>query len=107
MSSGRQRQFDERVALDAAMEVFWSNGYSSTSLSDVTDAMGINKPSLYAAFGNKEALFLRALNRYIDKHGSEPSSNWVYRLTRKRLPTGGFNRDKARRAISAALESRG
>ncbi len=70
MGSGRQRQFDERVALDAAMEVFWSNGYSSTSLSDLTDAMGINKPSLYAAFGNKEALFLRALNRYIDKHGS-------------------------------------
>jgi AcrR family transcriptional regulator len=67
---GRQRQFDEQVALDAAIEVFWSNGYSGTSLSDLTEAMGINKPSLYAAFGNKEALFIRALNGYIDKYGS-------------------------------------
>jgi AcrR family transcriptional regulator len=69
MAGGRQRQFDEQVALEAATQVFWSNGYSGTSLSDLTDAMGINKPSLYAAFGNKEALFIRALNHYIDKHG--------------------------------------
>jgi AcrR family transcriptional regulator len=70
MGAGRQREFDEQVALDAAMEVFWSNGYSATSLSDLTDAMGINKPSLYAAFGNKEALFIRALDHYVSKHGS-------------------------------------
>jgi AcrR family transcriptional regulator len=70
MAGGRQREFDEQVALDAAMAVFWSNGYSGTSLSDLTDAMGINKPSLYAAFGNKEALFIRALNHYVSKHGS-------------------------------------
>lgn len=69
MGGGRQRQFDEQVALEAATHVFWSNGYPGTSLSDLTDAMGINKPSLYAAFGNKEALFIRALNHYIDKHG--------------------------------------
>ena len=70
MAAGRQREFDKQVALDAAMNVFWLNGYTGTSLSDLTDAMGINKPSLYAAFGNKEALFVRALNHYIDKHGS-------------------------------------
>lgn len=70
MGGGRQRQFDEQVALDAAMEVFWANGYSGTSLSDLTHVMGINKPSLYAAFGNKEALFMRALNHYVEKHGS-------------------------------------
>jgi AcrR family transcriptional regulator len=74
MGAGRQREFDEQVALDAAMEVFWSNGYSGTSLSHLTDAMGINKPSLYAAFGNKEALFIRALDQYVTKHGSPHST---------------------------------
>ena len=69
MGAGRQREFDKQVALDAAMKVFWANGYSGTSLSDLTDVMGINKPSLYAAFGNKEALFISALNHYLDKHG--------------------------------------
>ena len=70
MVAGRQREFDKQIALDAAMKVFWSNGYSGTSLSDLTRAMGINKPSLYAAFGNKEALFVSALNHYVSKHGS-------------------------------------
>ena len=70
MGAGRQREFDKQVALDAAMKVFWANGYSGTSLSDLTDVMGINKPSLYAAFGNKEALFIGALNHYLDKHGT-------------------------------------
>lgn len=70
MAAGRQREFDEQVALDAAMKVFWSNGYSGTSLGELTDAMGINKPSLYAAFGNKEALFVSALNHYVSRHGS-------------------------------------
>lgn len=74
MGAGRQREFDEQAALDAAMEVFWSNGYSGTSLSHLTDAMGINKPSLYAAFGNKEALFIRALDQYVTKHGSPHST---------------------------------
>jgi AcrR family transcriptional regulator len=74
MGAGRQREFDEQVAMDAAMEAFWSNGYSGTSLGDLTDAMGINKPSLYAAFGNKEALFIRALDQYVSKHGSPHSA---------------------------------
>ena len=70
MAAGRQREFDKQIALDAAMELFWSNGYSGTSLSDLTNAMGINKPSLYAAFGNKEALCISALNQYVSKYGS-------------------------------------
>ena len=70
MAAGRQREFDKQIALDAAMELFWSNGYSGTSLSDLTNAMGINKPSLYAAFGNKEALCVSALNHYVSKYGS-------------------------------------
>ncbi|WP_420730293.1 TetR/AcrR family transcriptional regulator [Hwanghaeella sp. 1Z406] len=69
MSAGRQRAFDKEEALDAAMTVFWQNGYAGTSMAALTGAMGINKPSLYAAFGNKEDLFIAALRRYIDNHG--------------------------------------
>ena len=63
-SVGRPRTFDVDEALEKALEVFWSKGYDGASLSDLTEAMGINKPSLYAAFGNKEQLFLKAIERY-------------------------------------------
>lgn len=69
MNAGRPRSFDKEAALTKALEVFWRNGYSATSLSHLTEAMGITKPSLYAAFGNKEALFVSALNEYVQKHG--------------------------------------
>ncbi len=61
---GRPRRFDLDQALDRALEVFWQKGYEGASLPDLTQAMGINKPSLYAAFGNKEQLFLKAVERY-------------------------------------------
>ena len=61
---GRPRSFDERAALEAALSVFWKHGYEGASLADLTRAMGINRPSLYAAFGNKEELFRRALDHY-------------------------------------------
>jgi AcrR family transcriptional regulator len=64
MPSGRTRQFDIDEALDRALEVFWTRGYEGATLPELTKAMGINRPSLYAAFGNKEQLFHKALDRY-------------------------------------------
>ncbi|NTS76110.1 TetR/AcrR family transcriptional regulator [Catenovulum sp. SM1970] len=62
--SGRKRNFDTETALRAATLVFWQNGYAGTSLADLTKAMGINKPSMYSAFGNKEALFIQTIDYY-------------------------------------------
>jgi AcrR family transcriptional regulator len=67
----RPRGFDESKALDEAMRLFWCHGYQGTSLSDLTRAMGINRPSLYAAFGNKEALFRKVVARYLKGPGLE------------------------------------
>lgn len=64
MPKGRPREFCVDQALAAALRVFWSKGYEGASLSDLTEAMGITRPSLYAAFGNKEALFRKALDLY-------------------------------------------
>jgi AcrR family transcriptional regulator len=61
---GRPRQFCEEEALAAALRVFWSKGYEGTSMTDLTEAMGIARPSLYAAFGNKEELFRKVLDLY-------------------------------------------
>ncbi|WP_061295063.1 TetR/AcrR family transcriptional regulator [Herbidospora cretacea] len=61
---GRPRAFDEETVLDRAIEVFWRHGYEGASLSALTGAMGINRPSLYATFGSKEQLFRRAFARY-------------------------------------------
>lgn len=67
---GRPRAFDETQALDRALRVFWSYGYDGATLPHLTQAMGINRPSLYAAFGNKEALFRQALERYNEGPGA-------------------------------------
>jgi AcrR family transcriptional regulator len=63
---GRPREFDAEKALGRALQVFWRKGYAGASLPELTRAMGINRPSLYAAFGNKEALFRKVLDRYAE-----------------------------------------
>ncbi|HTD05417.1 MULTISPECIES: TetR/AcrR family transcriptional regulator [Oxalobacteraceae] len=67
---GRPRSFDREAALRQAMEIFWERGYEGTSLADLMAAMNINAPSLYAAFGGKEALFREAVTYYRDTDGS-------------------------------------
>ena len=67
MAKGRPREFDADEALDKAVLLFWRQGYEGTSMNDLIDAMGITKPSLYAAFGNKEELFRKAVDRYEEK----------------------------------------
>jgi AcrR family transcriptional regulator len=70
MPRGRPREFDTEKALDAALLLFWRHGYEGTSLAALTGAMKISVPSLYAAFGNKETLFRKALARYLQKPAS-------------------------------------
>ena len=68
---GRPRAFDPENALSAATEVFWAKGFDGASLDDLTEAMGISRPSLYAAFGDKERLFEAALGHYANHFGAE------------------------------------
>ncbi|MES3025951.1 MAG: TetR/AcrR family transcriptional regulator [Pseudomonadota bacterium] len=62
---GRPRTFDAELALDRAADVFWKHGFQNASMQELTEAMGLSKPSLYAAYGDKEALYLKALERYV------------------------------------------
>jgi AcrR family transcriptional regulator len=67
MAVGRPRNFDADKALDKALRVFWRRGYEGASLPELTKAMGINRPSMYATFGNKEELFKKAVDRYCEE----------------------------------------
>ena len=71
---GRPRSFDRDQALDAAVLVFWDKGYDGSSIEDLTRAMGINRPSLYASFGNKRDLFMQVIDRYAATHGNRAFS---------------------------------
>jgi AcrR family transcriptional regulator len=62
---GRPPAFNHEEALEKAMHVFWARGYEGASMSDLTEALGVNKPSIYGAFGSKEELFRKALQRYV------------------------------------------
>lgn len=104
--TGRPRAFDTDQALDAALLTFWTYGYEGTSLGDLTEAMGINRPALYLAFGSKQELFMRALDRYYTVYGAhtvaaldEPTARrvteeylrrWAAQLTSPDRPHGCF-----------------
>ncbi len=65
---GRPREFDPDSALDHVLPVFWRDGFDGASVQELADAAGVSKPSLYAAYGNKESLYLAALRRYGERH---------------------------------------
>ncbi len=67
---GRPRSFDERQALEKAIQVFWSKGYDGVTIDDLVAGMGVGRPSLYAVFGDKRTLFLRVLKDYAEKKGA-------------------------------------
>lgn len=70
MMRGRPREFSTDAALDRVLEIFWRDGFEGASVQALADAAGVSKPSLYAAWGNKEALYLAALHRYQEIHGA-------------------------------------
>ncbi len=74
---GRPRSFDRNMALLKALEVFWQRGYAPAAVSELCAAMGINAPSLYAAFGNKSRLFLEAVNFYEQRYWAAPSRRFM------------------------------
>ncbi|MFG3494930.1 TetR/AcrR family transcriptional regulator [Streptomyces sp. NPDC047928] len=67
---GRPRSFDREAALESATAAFWEHGYETTSVADLTRAMGIGAPSMYAAFGDKRALFEEVVSRYVETYGA-------------------------------------
>lgn len=69
---GRPKQFDRDDAVNSAMNVFWNKGYDGASMKNLTEAMGINSPSLYAEFGDKHGLYLETIDRYANDDGCAP-----------------------------------
>ena len=67
---GRPRSFDERDALEKAIQVFWSKGYDGVTIDDLVAGMGVGRPSLYAVFGDKRTIFIRALRAYAERKGA-------------------------------------
>jgi AcrR family transcriptional regulator len=103
MRTGRPRSFCKEEALDRAMTIFWRHGYEGASLAGLTEAMGINSPSLYACFGNKEGLFRAVVDRYEARRDSfmtrilaEPTAravaaSFLYGVAEFAVDTGGKN----------------
>jgi AcrR family transcriptional regulator len=96
---GRHKEFDVEKTLDNALTVFWKKGFADTSMTDLEEATGLKKPSLYLAFGDKDGLFLASLNRYLDS----------FDATRVLLrhPLGWHNIENLFRAIARNSSKRG
>ena len=93
---GRPRSFDEAEALERATQVFWSKGYDGVTIDDLVDGMGVGRPSLYAVFGDKRAIFLRALKEYAERKGAAAT---------KALLTPSLLRDSIAGFLRFAVES--
>jgi AcrR family transcriptional regulator len=93
---GRPREFDRDAALEAAMLLFWRKGFATTSMNDLCEAMGVRSPSLYAAFGSKEELYLEAMERYVGIQGQ---------LVWDRLEEGTSARAGVENVLIAAAEN--
>ncbi|MGW0158360.1 TetR/AcrR family transcriptional regulator [Mycobacterium sp. NPDC003323] len=95
MAVGRPRGFRPEQVLDIATRLFWEHGFDGVSVSDLTDATGVNRRSLYAAFGSKEDLFRRAAEHYVAGYGN-------YAAAALRMPTA---RDVARAMVHGAADA--
>jgi AcrR family transcriptional regulator len=104
---GRPRAFDRKAALARATNLFWSKGYEATSISDLTEAMGIGSPSLYAAFGSKEALYVEALRHYGDNYQERVWARFFSAATAREAVTALLLDSAASVAGCAADEPRG
>src|SRR3546814_19937573 len=85
--TGRPRKFSEESALDAAMMVFWQEGYHASSVAQLCSAMQLKAPSLYATFGDKESLFLKSLDRYFEVYGAGPRRSEERRVGKECVST--------------------
>lgn len=83
MPRGRPRSFDKAKALDTALKLFWQHGYEGTSVAMLAETIGVNVPSLYAAFGNKESLFLECIERYSELNGELYHESFKKRTARE------------------------
>jgi AcrR family transcriptional regulator len=97
MTPGRPREFDIDQAIERALGLFWRRGYEGTSMSDLTEALGITRASLYAAFGNKEGLFRRVMDLYEARAGA-------YRIAADQAPTA---REAVRLLLNGPVELHG
>lgn len=97
-TKGRPRAYDPDAVLDQVLEIFWQKGYAATSLDELAAATGVNRPSLYAGFGDKQALYLKAMDRFADR----VSAPLVESLSR-RLP-GETAADALERGLSMMVD---
>ena len=98
-SKGRPRSFDRAKALEAALRTFWKLGYEPASVPELCSAMGVNPPSMYAAFGSKATLFIEAMEHYERSYWDEPGRRFLAEPDLRRAVAGYFD-DAARILLS-------
>jgi AcrR family transcriptional regulator len=104
LKRGRPRTFDRTAALETATRLFWTRGYDAVSIADLTSALGISTPSLYAAFGDKRALFFEAVHHFEDAYGISLGSERTARAAVHQLRRNGLRLAITRRLRRAVRE---